>query len=163
MKIQSNAGRLLLLLTCLLFATTPVLATTKVVDLISSDSSFSRLVKELQRLRLIVLLNDRKTCTFFAPTNAAFSKWDAANPGRRMDRGTLLYHILPNNLLTPDMKDAMLLETMYVREGYLGDHKEGQIAQVSKPSWRPGRKVQLLIGEAEILEKDWQADNGVIH
>ncbi|KAF9395256.1 hypothetical protein BGX21_010011 [Mortierella sp. AD011] len=163
MKIQTNAARLLLLLTTLLFATTPVLATTKIIDLISSDASFSRLVKELQRLRLVVFLNDRKTCTFFAPTNAAFSKWDAANPGRRIDRGTLLYHILGDNVLTPDMRDAMLLETMYVREGYLGDHKEGQIAQVSKPTWRPGRKVQLLIGDAEILKNDWQADNGVVH
>ncbi|KAG0017322.1 hypothetical protein BGZ80_008402 [Entomortierella chlamydospora] len=163
MKIQTNAARLLLLLTTLLFAATPVLATTKVIDLISSDASFSRLIKELQRLRLVVFLNDRKTCTFFAPTNAAFSKWDAANPGRRIDRGTLLYHILPDSVLTPDMRDAMLLETMYVREGYLGDHKEGQIAQVSKPIWRPGRKVQLLIGGAEILKNDWQADNGVVH
>ncbi|KAF9426332.1 hypothetical protein BGZ76_002810 [Entomortierella beljakovae] len=61
------------------------------------------------------------------------------------------------------MRDAMLLESLYIREGYLGDNYEGQIVPVSKPSWRPGRKVQLLIGEAEILEKDWQADNGVVH
>ncbi|KAF9088305.1 hypothetical protein BGX27_002723, partial [Mortierella sp. AM989] len=158
--LRMAATLLLLILTGLLSITTPILATKTVIDLISSDPGFSRLVKELQRLRLIVLLNRRKTCTFFAPTNRAFSQWDSANPGKRINKETLLYHILPNNLLTTDMKDAMLLETMYIREGYLGDNKEGQIAPVSKPRWRPGR---LLIGDAEILERDWQADNGVVH
>ncbi|KAG0307258.1 hypothetical protein BGZ98_000707 [Dissophora globulifera] len=157
------AAALLLLFAALLSTTSTVLATKTVIDLVSSDPGFSRLVRELQRLRLIVLLNNRKTCTFFAPTNAAFAKWDEENQGRRISKATLLYHILPSNVLTENLKDAMLLETLLVREGYLGDNGEGQLVAVTKPSWRPGRKVRLLIGEAELLEKDWQADNGVVH
>ncbi|KAF8980511.1 hypothetical protein BGZ46_004088 [Entomortierella lignicola] len=163
MRILPKLEILLLLIAGVLFVTTPVLATTTVIDLISSDPSFSRLITELQRLRLIIFLNRRKTCTFLAPTNAAFKKWQEANPGKLMDKGTLLYHIFPDNVYASDLKESMLLETLYVREGYLGDDKEGQLTKVTKPSWRPGRKIQLLIGDAEILENDWQADNGVIH
>ncbi|KAG0362921.1 hypothetical protein BGZ54_008422 [Gamsiella multidivaricata] len=119
MRPQNSVAVLLLLLFSCLAVTAPVLATKTVVDLISSDPGFSRLVKELQRLRLIVLLNRRKTCTFFAPTNAAFDRWDAEHSGRRMDQATLLYHILPDNTLTDNLRDAMLLETLLVREGYL--------------------------------------------
>ncbi|KAI1305006.1 hypothetical protein EDD11_005030 [Mortierella claussenii] len=163
-KCGATAARLVLvLIACLVLASTPALATKKVMDLISSDPGFSRLVKELQRNRLVFLLNNRKTCTFFAPTNAAFAKWDSDHQDKRIDKATLLYHILPDNFLTQDLKDAMLLETLLVREGYLGNHSEGQLVAVSKPSWRPGRKARLLVGDAELLEKDWQADNGVVH
>ena len=163
MRPQRMAALLLLLFTCLLAGAPAVLATTTVIDLISSDPAFSRLIKELQRNRLVVVLNNRKICTFFAPTNTAFDRWDHEHPGKRIDKQTLLYHILPDNVLTEDLRDAMLLETLLVREGYLGDNGEGQLVAVTKPSWRPGRKVQLLVGDAELLEKDWQADNGVVH
>ncbi|KAF9953121.1 hypothetical protein BGZ70_000357 [Mortierella alpina] len=143
-------------------------ASTTIVDLISTDPGFSRLVKELQHTRLVPLLNglhseDCKSCTFFAPTNAAFAKWDAENPSKKDRRNTLLYHILGNSVFSHDLKDAMLLETLLVKHGYLGDNGEGQLVAVSKPSWRPGRRGQLLVGDAELLQKDWKADNGVVH
>ncbi|KAF9953948.1 hypothetical protein BGZ72_005053 [Mortierella alpina] len=139
-------------------------ASTTIVDLISTDPGFSRLVKAIQPTRLIPLLNGGcKSCTFFAPTNAAFAQWDAENPGKDVDRKTLLYHILGEAVFSRDLKDAMLLETLLVRYGYLGDKGEGQLVAVSKPSWRPGRRSQLLVGDAELLQKDWKADNGVVH
>ncbi|KAG0374411.1 hypothetical protein BGX24_010431 [Mortierella sp. AD032] len=154
---------LLLLLPALLAWASCVVASKTVVDLVSTDPGFSILIKQLQRLRLIPYLNNRKTCTFFAPTNAAFSQWERDNPGKRIDRETLMYHILLDNVLTQSLKDSMLLETALVRDGYLGDNNEGQRVAVSKPSWRPGRINKILVGDAELLEKDWQADNGVVH
>ncbi|KAG0247859.1 hypothetical protein BG011_000802 [Mortierella polycephala] len=141
----------------------PITATKTVIDLISSDPGFSRLIKEVQRHRLIPVLNNRKSCTFFAPTNAAFSKWDIDHPGKKLDKDTLLYHILPETKASQDLKDAMLLETILVKNGYLGDNHEGQLVAVARPSWRPGRRNKVLVGDAELLEKDWQADNGVVH
>ncbi|KAG0280731.1 hypothetical protein BGZ95_009010 [Linnemannia exigua] len=155
---------LFLLLPALLLAwASCVVASKTVIDLVSTDPGFSILIKQLQRLRLIPFLNNRKTCTFFAPTNAAFSQWERDNPGKRIDRETLMYHILLDNVLTQSLKDSMLLETALVKDGYLGDNNEGQRVAVSKPSWRPGRINKILVGDAELLEKDWQADNGVVH
>ncbi|KAF9925309.1 hypothetical protein BGZ67_008775 [Mortierella alpina] len=57
----------------------------------------------------------------------------------------------------------MLLETLLVRFGYLGDDGEGQLVAVSKPSWRPGKRGHLFVGDAELLQKDWKADNSVVH
>ncbi|KAF9188161.1 hypothetical protein BGZ51_000806 [Haplosporangium sp. Z 767] len=141
----------------------PITATKTVIDLISSDPGFSRLIKEVQRHRLIPVLNNRKSCTLFAPTNAAFAKWDTDHPDKNLDKDTLLYHILPETKVSQDLKDAMLLETILVKNGYLGDNHEGQLVPVSRPSWRPGRRNKILVGGAELLEKDWQADNGVVH
>ncbi|KAF9915529.1 hypothetical protein BX616_005979 [Lobosporangium transversale] len=161
---MSKVARLFLLFVTYIFIVAmPSHATKTVIDVISSDPAFSRLIKELQRLRLIVLINKREKCTFFAPTNAAFAKWDDENKGKRMDKQTLMYHLLPDSTLTTDLKGDMLLETLLVKEGFLGNHSEGQLIKVTKPSWRPGRKVRLLIGGAELLEHDWAADNGVVH
>ncbi|KAF9105203.1 hypothetical protein BGX29_000478 [Mortierella sp. GBA35] len=154
---------LLLLLPALLAWASCVVATKTVIDLVSSDPGFSLLIKQLQRLRLVPFLNNRKTCTFFAPTNAAFTQWEKDNPGKKLDKATLLYHILLDNVLSQSFKDSMLLETALVRDGYLGDNDEGQRVAISKPSWRPGRINKIFVGEAELLEKDWQADNGVVH
>ncbi|KAF9353017.1 hypothetical protein BGX34_011849 [Mortierella sp. NVP85] len=163
MRAQRTAAVFLLLLTFLLASLQVALASKTVIDLITSDPGFSRLITELQKHRLIVFLNKRKTCTFFAPTNAAFAKWDEDNNGKPVDKETLLYHILGKNIVTENMEDKLLLETLLVRDGDLGDDDEGQLVKVSKPSWKPGRKSKLLVGDAELLEKDWKADNGVVH
>ncbi|KAG0051784.1 hypothetical protein BGZ83_003310 [Gryganskiella cystojenkinii] len=136
-------------------------ATKTVIDLVSTDPGFSRLIKELQRHRLIPYLNNRKTCTFFAPTNDAFHQWDQDHTS--VDKDMLLYHILPENILSGALKDSMLLETVLIKDGYLGENQEGQRVAVAKPAWRPGRRNKILVGDAELLKKDWIADNGVVH
>lgn len=155
--------RLLLLPAALLAWATCVVASKTVLDLVYTDPGFSILVGHLQKLRLVPFINRRKTCTFFAPTNAAFSQWEKDNPGKRMDKETLLYHILWESVLTQSLKDTMLLETTLIRDGYLGDNNQGQLVAVSRGSWRPGRIGKIFVGDAELLEKDWQADNGVLH
>ncbi|KAF9939507.1 hypothetical protein BGZ65_010349 [Modicella reniformis] len=163
MRPERMGAVLLLLFTCLLATLQVVVASKTVIDLVSSDPAFSRLIRELQRHRLIVLLNNRKSCTFFAPTNAAFTKWEEQNKDKQIDKDTLLYHILGNNLNTEYMKAEMLLESLLVWDGYLGKNKEGQLIKVTKPKWRPGRKFGLVVGGAELLKKDWRADNGIVH
>ncbi|KFH63672.1 hypothetical protein MVEG_10365 [Podila verticillata NRRL 6337] len=152
-----------LLLTLLTLAST-VAASTKITDLLYSDPGFSILVRHLQATRLIPYLNNHcKTCTFFAPTNAAFNQWREEHGIKKVDAETLLYHILPEAHESQTLKDTMLLETALVREGYLGDNHEGQLVAVSKPSWRPGRRNKLLVGGSELIKVDWIADNGVVH
>ncbi|GJJ74392.1 transforming growth factor-beta-induced protein [Entomortierella parvispora] len=136
-------------------------ATKTVIDVVSSDPGFSRLIKELQKHRLIPDLNNREACTFFAPTNDAFLQWDKEH--RSVDKDMLLYHILPERMPSDSFKNAMLLETALVKDGYLGDNQEGQRVAVSKPGWIPGRRNKILVGNAELLKVDWAADNGVVH
>ncbi|KAG0250979.1 hypothetical protein DFQ27_009116, partial [Actinomortierella ambigua] len=139
---------------------TTVFASVKIVDLLNTDPAFNRLVAALQKHRLIPVVNGHATVTLFAPTNNAFQKWDAE--GRTVTREMLLYHILPMTVLTDRFKDGQLLETMLVKAGYLGDHNEGQRVAVAKHSWRPGRHSPWVIGDAELLKKDWVCDNGVV-
>lgn len=149
------------LLTTFSALTPGVDATKTVIDIVTADSGFSRLIKELQKHRLIPYLNNRKTCTFFAPTNDAFLQWDKEH--RSVDKEMLLYHILPETRSSSSFKNAMLLETALVKDGYLGDDQEGQRVAVSRPSWIPGRRNKILVGDAELLGVDWVADNGVVH
>lgn len=152
------------LLRTLLTLASTVTATTKITNLLYSDPGFSILVHHLQETRLIPYLNNEcTTCTFFAPTNAAFNQWREEHGIKKVDAETLLYHILPETYESQTLKDSMLLETALVRQGYLGDNHEGQLVAVSKPSWRPGRRNKLLVGGSELIKVDWIADNGVVH
>ncbi|KAG0235774.1 hypothetical protein BGW41_000669 [Actinomortierella wolfii] len=137
-----------------------VSASVKIVTLLTSDPAFERLIRALQKHRLIPFLNNSPSLTLFAPTNRAFQKWDAE--GREVTREILLYHILPETVLTDQFKDGQLLETVLVKAGYLGDNNEGQRVPVAKQSWRPGRHSSWTVGDAEILKKDWVADNGAV-
>ncbi|KAG0331973.1 hypothetical protein BG004_001433 [Podila humilis] len=143
-----------------------VSASTTAITLISSDPGFSILVKQLQRNRLVTFINDRKTGTFFAPTNAAFNKWfedHGVHKSQHVPREVLLYHILPDSYETQSFKDGMLLETELVKYGYLGDNNEGQLVAVAKASWRPGRRSRFTVGNADLIKADWIADNCVVH
>ncbi|KAG0012865.1 hypothetical protein BGZ82_002394 [Podila clonocystis] len=164
MRPLSKGGLTTLFLLALLTVTSTVTATTKIIDLISSDPGFSLLIRALQDTRLIPDLNNKcKACTFFAPTNAAFKQWREEQGNKPIDRKTLQYHILPEAYESQNLKDAMLLETSLVREGYLGNNHEGQLLAVTKQSWRPGRRNKLLVGGSELIKVDWIADNGVVH
>ncbi|KAF9978154.1 hypothetical protein BGZ73_003535 [Actinomortierella ambigua] len=147
------------LLVALQLATT-VSASYKIVDLLSTDPAFGKLLRHLQQNRLVPILNNLPAVTLFAPTNNAFQKWD--DEGRVITRDILLYHILPETILTDQFKDGQLLETMLIKAGYLGDNNEGQRVAVAKQSWRPGRRSAWTIGDAELLKKDWLSSNGAI-
>ncbi|KAF9586064.1 hypothetical protein BGW38_010054 [Lunasporangiospora selenospora] len=134
-------------------------ASKTIIDLISSDPGFSRLVKELQRNRLVPFLNSRRACTFFAPTDAAFAAWERDHPGRKVTKDLLMYLVLPDKIHSDELKDQMLLET-YLK-GDFGDEDKGQRIAVAKSRWNPLAKI--VVGEGELLEKDWKADNGVVH
>ncbi|KAG0086977.1 hypothetical protein BGZ93_011229 [Podila epicladia] len=164
MKPLSKGGsKTTLLLLALVTFTSTVAASTTIVDLVTSDPGFSLVIKALQDTRLIPDLNKCKSCTFFAPTNAAFKQWREKQGNKPIDRKTLLYHILPKAYESQDLKDAMLIETSLVREGYLGHNHEGQLVAVKKQSWRPGRRNRLQVGGSDLIKTDWIADNGVVH
>ncbi|KAG0349906.1 hypothetical protein BG005_010569 [Podila minutissima] len=164
MRPHSKGGSITtVLLLALLTLTSTVTASTTIVDLVTSDPGFSLLIRALQDTRLIPDLNKCQSCTFFAPTNAAFKQWREKQGNKPIDRKTLQYHILPKAYESQNLKDAMLLETSLVRPGYLGDNNEGQLVAVTKQSWRPGRRNRLLVGGSELIKMDWIADNGVVH
>lgn len=100
------------------------LAYNTIIDIISDQERFSTLVSHLQRTELIPFINNLSRATLFAPDNIAFAKYPHA-----ITRETLLYHILPVNLVTSDMRHGQLVESMYERDGYL---ESGQRIKLTK-------------------------------
>ncbi|KAG1457377.1 hypothetical protein G6F55_005969 [Rhizopus delemar] len=100
------------------------LAYSTIIDIISDQERFSTLVSHLQRTELIPFINNLPRATFFAPDNIAFAKYPHA-----ITRETLLYHLLPMPLITSDMRHGQLVESMYVRDGYL---ESGQRMKLTK-------------------------------
>jgi hypothetical protein len=87
---------------------TNVDATTTVIDILSQSANFSQVVTALQLTRLIPYINSLSNCTFFAPSDNAFSlRHDlrllmayvhkGREEARRELRDKLLYHLVPGD------------------------------------------------------------------
>ncbi|RUP43263.1 FAS1 domain-containing protein [Jimgerdemannia flammicorona] len=149
---------LLPLLTFLSHYPPPAVATTTIIDVLSSRAQFSSLITILQHTRMVPLLNSVKTATFLALTNKAL-----ANISEPVSRDVMLYHLLNVELTAEDLYNGQVLETAYVRPGYLGDFGHvGQRTKVKKIDWKIGRPEKIIIGGSQITERDLQADNAII-
>ncbi|CAG8551136.1 1205_t:CDS:2 [Acaulospora colombiana] len=128
-------------------------ATKTIIDVLSSDERFTKLIQSLQRTQLIYYVNHLKSVTFFAPVNEAFE-----NPF--ITKETMLYHICQQEIKGEELYDGQLLTTLYKISDKLG---EGEIGQKERVDFSDGDEREIYIGNAKILEKNLQADNGIIH
>ncbi|MBS3770461.1 MAG: fasciclin domain-containing protein, partial [Bacteroidales bacterium] len=129
-----------------------------IVDIASSDDSYSTLVQALEKADLASTLKGDGPFTVFAPTNEAFeSLLDDLGVGSLDDLSAdqlepiLLYHVVSGNVMSTDLSN-----------GYV-------------PTLSPGAddtKASLLIntddgvmlnGSSAVTAADIEADNGVIH
>ncbi|RUS14906.1 FAS1 domain-containing protein [Endogone sp. FLAS-F59071] len=150
----------LLFLSFLLLSYTPPLAeaSTTLIDVLSGDTRFSSLLTNLQHTQLVPYLNKLKIATLFAPTNDAFR-----NASIEITKEVLLFHVLPVELKGDEFYHGQVLETALVKEGYLGKYGHvGQRIKVEKQGNRKKGRGKVLIGGAQIIESDLEADNGVI-
>ncbi|GAA5801723.1 hypothetical protein HPULCUR_007175 [Helicostylum pulchrum] len=107
----------------LLFYLIQVQAYKTIIDVLSEDAKFSTLIRHLQYTRLIPMINTLETGTFFAPDNSAFKNYQ----GPAITKDVLLYHLLPQLYVTDDLQDGQILETSFVRPGFLGTNSTGQM------------------------------------
>lgn len=102
---------------------------TTLVDALSADPDYTRLIRLLQRARLIPTLNRLNASTVFAPTNDAIERFTKSNivwseeafesTPHTMDnvneklRQDLLYHILQFNITFPPVREVESMETLH--------------------------------------------------
>ncbi|KAG0171581.1 hypothetical protein DFQ28_001445 [Apophysomyces sp. BC1034] len=116
-----------------------------IIDVLSEDSRFETLIQHLQRTRLIPRINRLPAGTLFAPDNNAFAAFEG-----NVDEATLLYHILPSGMTAADFYHGQLLQSIYVRPGFLPNN-EGQRVKVTYTGLL-GRT--LFVNDAQIIKKD---------
>ncbi len=122
-----------------------------IVDIATSAGSFNTLTTALEAADLVNTLEGEGPFSVFAPTDEAF----AALP-----EGTL------EELLKPENKDKLVkILTYHVVSGAVlsTDLEEGTVSTVegSEVEIQLGDKVK--VNEAQVVEADIQASNGVIH
>ncbi|KAI8638874.1 FAS1 domain-containing protein [Parasitella parasitica] len=114
----------LLLLTC----SVGTEAYKTIIDVLSEDTRFSTLIHHLQLTRLIPKINNLEAGTFFAPDNTAFKKYQ----GQNITQEVLLYHLLPRQYSTTDFENGQVLESSYIRPGFLGTEETGQRLKITE-------------------------------
>lgn len=123
-----------------------VIAYQTIIDVLSKDERFEKLVSHLQKLELVPMMNELESGTFFAPVNAAFEKI----PDTAVSRESLLYHVLKGKgIPSTDFYHGQLKETLY--DGYLGSDAQ-RIKMTVK-----GHKV--YVNQAKLIETDIQVNN----
>lgn len=129
----------------LLFVVPSIYAYKTIIDVLSEDARFSTLITHLQHTRLIPTINNLEAGTFFAPDNAAFDKFN----GQVVTKEMLLYHLLPVQYESETWEDGQVLESSYVRPGFLGSQETGQMVKITEKLGRT-----LVNGEARITDRD---------
>lgn len=124
-----------------------------IVDVATSDKTFSTLVRALKAGDLVDTLKKKGPFTVFAPTNAAFEK---------LPKGTL------EDIMKPANKEKLqkILKHHVVR----GQQMSTAVAKQSKISAMSGSSLnvqakgdKVRIGDATIRQADLEAENGVVH
>ena len=121
-------------------------------DLIADSATFSTLTKAIKAAGLEDILGAKGTNTIFAPTDEAFGKLPAGTldklllpENKEKLRSLLLYHVVPGNVLSIDLKD-------------------GEVKSMN------GEKVEIdvegdtiEVEDSKLYSVDVMASNGVMH
>lgn len=122
-----------------------------IVDIAVANPKFSTLVDALKTAELVSTLAGEKEFTVFAPTNAAFEKipkekLDELLANKEKLKKILTYHVVPGKVLASEVVELSDAETV---EG-------GKITFKVEDD-------KVYVNEAEVVETDVDAKNGVIH
>ncbi|KAI8377519.1 FAS1 domain-containing protein [Radiomyces spectabilis] len=115
-----------------------------IIDVLSEDARFSTLIYHIQRQRLVPYINRLPRGTLFAPDNDAFARCDRKDITKTM----LLYHLLPDPMRIDEFHHDQILESLYVRPGFLGSGDPGQHLKVQQHG------NTIWINQAKIISKD---------
>jgi transforming growth factor-beta-induced protein len=126
-------------------------AATTVGDLVGQTDRLTTLVDALQTATFTDTLQTEGPFTLFAPTNQAFENLPAGELDRLLAnplelRSVLLYHIVPDTLMAEDLRTMESLDTSL-----------DQTLEVTV------QDDSLMVNNAQVLEADLEAANGVIH
>ena len=124
----------------------------KIVSIAQKTDQLSTLVSAVKAAELVETLNGEGPFTVFAPTNEAFGNLpDGTLDMLLMDenkqklQGILTYHVVPGKIMSSDLKDGQMVETV-----------QGNKIKVSLDD---GAKIN----DANVIKADVEASNGVVH
>jgi uncharacterized surface protein with fasciclin (FAS1) repeats len=121
-----------------------------IVDIAVQAGSFNTLVQAVQAAGLVETLSGEGPFTVFAPTDEAFAQipqdtLQAVLANKEQLTAILAYHVVPGRLMAADVVRSSQLQTV-----------QGQSITVNTEG---GVKVD----DANVIQTDIVADNGVIH
>jgi len=132
----------------------PIFCYKTFIDTLSEDSRFGTLLRHLQNERLVPTINKMTSGTFFAPDNEAFEHYK-----QNVTKDLLLYHVLSQPFMGEDFEQDQILESLYVRQGLLGETNNGQRIKVTKEGSPRKGKGKVYIGGVQIVDKDIAVNN----
>ncbi|MBR7619517.1 fasciclin domain-containing protein [Phenylobacterium sp. 20VBR1] len=132
---------------------TKVVAAGDIVATAKASGQFTTFLKAAEATNLTTLLKDNKNLTVFAPTDAAF----AALPAGELDKlmlpenkaqlqKVLIYHVINAKVPSSEFKGATR-----------------KAATVAGPSVELSGGARLKVNDADIVQADIMATNGIIH
>ena len=123
-----------------------------IVDIAAGNDAFSTLVAAVTAADLVDTLKSDGPFTVFAPTNDAFAALpegtveDLLKPENKDQlTAVLTYHVVPGKVMSSDLSDGMMAETVQGGEVTIGT--EGGVT----------------VDGANVVQADIEASNGVIH
>lgn len=133
---------------------------TSIMDILSSSAQFSQLIRHLQVLDLVSLINESKNITLLAPTNAAFQRLfpNSGDKDDGLDRDRFLYHIINETVLLHELEQDRIVQT------FLDPSPKDQDEE-RPDGWNAKVYVSAEGGEfgrIPAVERDLKARNGVV-
>lgn len=121
-----------------------------IVDIAVQAGSFKTLVQAVQAAGLVETLSGEGPFTVFAPTDEAFAQipqdtLQAVLANKEQLTAILSYHVVPGKLMAADVVRNTQLQTV-----------QGQSITISTEGG-------VRVDEANVVQVDIEADNGVIH
>jgi Secreted and surface protein containing fasciclin-like repeats len=121
-----------------------------IVDIAVQAGSFKTLVQAVQAAGLVETLSGEGPFTVFAPTDEAFAQipqetLQAVLADKEKLTAILTYHVVPGKLMAADVVRSTQLQTV-----------QGQSITVSTEGG-------VRVDNANVIQTDIEADNGVIH
>ncbi len=121
-----------------------------IVDVAVQAGKFNTLVEAVKAAGLVETLSGEGPFTVFAPTDEAFAKIPAETlqavlNNREQLTAILTYHVVPGKLMASDVVRSSQLQTV-----------QGQSLTVSTEGG-------VRVNDANVIQTDIEADNGVIH
>jgi uncharacterized surface protein with fasciclin (FAS1) repeats len=121
-----------------------------IVDVAVQAGSFNTLVQAVQAAGLVETLSGEGPFTVFAPTDEAFAQipqetLQAVLADKEKLTAILTYHVVPGKLMAADVVRSTQLQTV-----------QGQSITVSTEGG-------VRVDDANVVQTDIEADNGVIH
>ena len=121
-----------------------------IIETAVNAGSFTQLVKAIQSADLVDILKSEGSYTVFAPNDEAFSK-------------------LPQETLDELLQDIPKLKRILTYHVVFGDVREEDLKQIEEAATVEGSIVAIesnngiKVNDANVLQTDIIADNGVIH